>query len=835
MAKQQKIKAFSFQEFDNKHYRLTEQYTAAVDALFSRATKEITDVASKENYNPEKPFSFENYPKTKKYAQEIINELAGNITAVIAAGSHKQWLYACQKNDEFVASIMDTSKLTKARLNKMQDRNLDALQTFQQRKVGGMDLSQRVWKYVGQYKDQLELGLDVGLGEGRSAQQLSKDVRQNLQDPDRLFRRVRDKRGNLVLSKAAKAFHPGQGVYRSSYKNAMRLTRSEINMSYREADWLRWQQLDFVAGFEVHRSNHEPRCKCKLCDRLVGKYPKTFKFKGWHPQCRCYMTAILADDETFNSQELSDLKSALYGTEYKKLVPKNAVTDFPQGFKDWVAENAEKQAGWGSTPYFISDNFVNGTLAEGLKYVIPTKPIKPVKTDEQKAVIQARWDERVKKNAYNALIKKTANNVLGVASEYSEIDSSLLKKYVESGDLSNIQAETKALAKAISQAKKLECEMDKVIPGFKAWKANFGFEKVQAVYDAVKTKLAAWENLSLEQQLKKVEFELDWVLKNKKYDTWEVAYEAYKERRKAIEYLINKQSVQDSVTNALVFSISTKSGKVKQMVAELTDLLNKETPIATLQAKAQALNAEVAKLEAIKAARQAKTSGDNILPGIPKDEIKKLLDIYKNNTVSEVDDIMRKQTEKIWQTLTIEEKNVLTKYTQIYNYLNEPLRGIPHNGSTTPNADYLHDLPILTKAISKFSLPENMVIRRGVENYIVNELNYDLDSLKAGDVFTDKGFLSTSMHRDKGFKYTYNFVIVVPKGAQGVFAEPFSHYTDYWKFNYNNDPKNANLWDGVSKEIIDSEFEWIGQRGCKFLVLKKQGKTIYLQLIAQLQ
>jgi hypothetical protein len=132
-----------------------------------------------------------------------------------------------------------------------------------------MNLSQRVWKYVGQYKDQIELGLDVGLGEGRSAQQLSRDLRQNLQDPDRLFRRVRDKHGNLVLSKAAKAFHPGQGVYRSSYKNAMRLTRSEINMAYRESDWLRLQQLDFVVGFEVHRSNHEPLFKCDLCSRLV--------------------------------------------------------------------------------------------------------------------------------------------------------------------------------------------------------------------------------------------------------------------------------------------------------------------------------------------------------------------------------------------------------------------------------------------------------------------------------------------------------------------------------------------------------------------------------------
>lgn len=368
MAKKQKTKAFSFQGFDNKHYRTTDQYVAAVDALFNRATLEISLATAQGKYNPDKPFSFDDYPRTKAKVQTIITDLANKITAVVETGSRKQWLFACQKNDEFVESIIDTSKVSKARLKKMQDRNLDALHTFQGRKVDGMNLSQRVWKYTEQYKSQIELGLDVGLGEGRSAQQLSKDLRQNLQDPNRLFRRVRDKRGNLQLSKNARAFHPGVGVYRSSAKNAARLTRSEINMAYREADWLRWQQLDFVIGFEVHRSNHEPLCKCKLCERLVGRYPKTFKFKGWHPQCMCYATAILMDEADFDAQELSDLKSALKGTAYKKLEVKNAITDVPENFKDWVAENIDNQANWGSTPYFIKDNFKSGLLSKGLSF-----------------------------------------------------------------------------------------------------------------------------------------------------------------------------------------------------------------------------------------------------------------------------------------------------------------------------------------------------------------------------------------------------------------------------------------------------------------------------------
>lgn len=370
--KRQKTTRFSIQGFDLNHYRTTEQYAAAVQALFDRVTLAMAESAARRKIDSDKPFSFDDYPEVKAELKKIVGQLATQLQTTIESGSKNQWLFACEKNDGFIASIMDTSKLSKARLKKMQDRNLDALSTFQGRKVGGMDLSQRVWRYVGQYRDQLETALDVGLGEGRSAQELARDVKKNLRDPDRLFRRVRDKRGNLVLSKAARAFHPGQGVYRSSVKNAQRLTRSEINMAYRESDFLRWQQLDFVVGFEIHRSNHEPLCKCKMCDRLQGRYPKTFKFKGWHPQCMCYAVPILMEEETFDENELGDLKAALRGTEYKKKQSRNLVTDVPDGFKEWVAENMEASAGWASTPYFIKDNFVDGDLSKGLKIALPT-------------------------------------------------------------------------------------------------------------------------------------------------------------------------------------------------------------------------------------------------------------------------------------------------------------------------------------------------------------------------------------------------------------------------------------------------------------------------------
>jgi len=395
-----KVAVFSIKGWDAAHYKTTNQYANAVQRIMVATTNDISRMVAGKTIDTDKPFSFADYPAIQREVDKAVADMANTMTMTIEKGSRKEWLSATRKGDAFLDSIMTTSKVSKKRLQTMQDKNLDALSAFQSRKVDGMNLSQRVWKYAGQFKDQIEQCIDVGLGEGRSADELSRDVRQNLKDPNRLFRRVRDKRGNLVLSKNARAFHPGQGVYRSSYKNAMRLTRSEINMAYRESDYLRWQQLDFVIGIEIHRSNHEPLCECKMCERLQGKYPKTFKFKGWHPQCMCYATPILVTDDEFDAQELSDLKSALHGTEYKKLAVKGEITDVPDGFKSWVDDNKDASKNWKSVPYFVKDNFVDGELAKGLKPAAmqskavegtPDEPVNHVPYDQLDKEAQRHW------------------------------------------------------------------------------------------------------------------------------------------------------------------------------------------------------------------------------------------------------------------------------------------------------------------------------------------------------------------------------------------------------------------------------------------------------------
>ena len=103
------------------------------------------------------------------------------------------------------------------------------------------------------------------------------------------------------------------------------------------------------------------------------------------------------DEETFDANELGDLKAALHGTEYKHLQAKNIVSEMPKEFTEWVEQHIEAQKGWSSTPYFIRDNFVDGRLDKGLKIAMPTTEPSG-KVDFHVPFEQLPVDERIKFN-----------------------------------------------------------------------------------------------------------------------------------------------------------------------------------------------------------------------------------------------------------------------------------------------------------------------------------------------------------------------------------------------------------------------------------------------------
>jgi len=324
----------------------------------------------------EKAFSFDDYPLTEKRVEELLESLRKQLHTAIVNSVRSSWTLANNKNNELCNVVFGSNvgKLTQEQYRRYYSTNDKALDAFIQRKENGMNLSDRVWHYSDLFKNEIEMGLDLcfrkeiedslelGIREGKDAASMARDLKQYLQHPDKLFRRVRDEHGNLHLSKAAADFHPGRGVYRSSYMNARRLAATETNIAYRTADHERMKNLDFVVGIEIHLS-HNHTCKGRdgkphpftdICNELEGKYPKDFKFTGWHPHCRCYVTSILKSDKEI----AEDTKKILRGEEVTG-ESKNMVEDVPEGYKKWVEKNEEriKEAKKkGTLPYFVRDN-----------------------------------------------------------------------------------------------------------------------------------------------------------------------------------------------------------------------------------------------------------------------------------------------------------------------------------------------------------------------------------------------------------------------------------------------------------------------------------------------
>lgn len=319
-----------------------------IKQLYYSLIREVSQSASRETFL-DKPFDLKDYPRTNKILEKGIKNLYKETIQVLNQATTEEWLQAIKDNNHVIDKYLARKLISPERVLAYQDRNLKALEAFQKRKIKGLNLSDRVWKYTNQYKGELELGLDLGIKDCKSAAELSRDLRKYLVEPNKLFRRVRDERGELVLSKNARKYNPGQGVYRSSYKNAMRLTRTEINMAYRSADHEQRSKLDFVVGFEVKRSNRH--FDCPVCESLKGKYPKDFKFVGWHPQCRCFTVPILATDDEF-----IEWVNKLGTDEETNLTSKNEVKDVPKGFKSWINENQDRIERAKNKPYFIKDN-----------------------------------------------------------------------------------------------------------------------------------------------------------------------------------------------------------------------------------------------------------------------------------------------------------------------------------------------------------------------------------------------------------------------------------------------------------------------------------------------
>lgn len=413
----------------------TEHYADNVRRLYAAATDELLKLSAMKAPNGVSAvFSFSDSKRLSEQANVILRALYSGVYNEIKGGVIAEWENANKSCDALITSIFGKKVKEDNHYARFFARNKESVDAFFKRKsgYGGLNLSQRVWKYVGDFKTEMEMALSVAMGEGKSAATISREVRKYLQRPDMMFRRFRvktgeqdifDADGNIVGKEPVygrvwkrkvvdaatgnvswqtvnlKDYSFGRGVYRSSYKNAMRLTRTETNMAYRTADQERWQRLDFVIGYRVVLSDNHP--EPDICNDLSarrgekgnrGVYPKDFVFKGWHPQCRCYVVPILADDKEFEK-----IQEAILNDEP---IPesKSVIREPNKYFQDWWKKNKKRVSEAQSLPYWVKDN---------PKYT----RIKREKTDAEKSLEKAIKDVVIKARSSGGEVQGLAESI----------------------------------------------------------------------------------------------------------------------------------------------------------------------------------------------------------------------------------------------------------------------------------------------------------------------------------------------------------------------------------------------------------------------------------------
>jgi hypothetical protein len=401
-------------------FRAIEQliYTAYLQALSRPAVRRAIEQKKDD-------FFFENNHTANRQVERVLGAMADRLNGLLLNGIRREWEFSKEVLEARVEAQLDPSTRDRMlrdrlRIDATQRSRLASADAFvREKQRDGLNLSGRVWNLAGNAKKEIEVILQNAIKEGRRGTEIAKDLRRFLIEPNKLFRRVRNKEtGALELSAAAKAYHPGQGVYRSSYKNALRMARTELKAAQCEAAWQSAQTNPLIVGWEIRLSNNHTTLRdgkpCPfhdMCDELQGVYPKAFRFRGWHPHCRCEMLPIIA-----RPSDRKELYRRIFKGDAKERASwsPRAVEEVPQVFTDWVEKNRERARGWRTVPRFITDNpaYIVGEYGRPkprpvevppgfLDFEDPRKSSrKREKTKEEQSDIRRRWNSRKEYNAY---------------------------------------------------------------------------------------------------------------------------------------------------------------------------------------------------------------------------------------------------------------------------------------------------------------------------------------------------------------------------------------------------------------------------------------------------
>ena len=167
-------------KYDKKHLQDLQDIEKRIERIFIEATKEAAKIGARiDQIDPERLFSFDDYPSTKKGIDKLMKDLASDVEVAIVNAVESAWTLANNKNNELCNTLFgdNVGKLSDDQYRRYYSTNHDAMVAFRDRKEKGLNLSDRVWRYTDTFKREIELGLDVGIRNGMSAQDMTSELK----------------------------------------------------------------------------------------------------------------------------------------------------------------------------------------------------------------------------------------------------------------------------------------------------------------------------------------------------------------------------------------------------------------------------------------------------------------------------------------------------------------------------------------------------------------------------------------------------------------------------------------------------------------------------------
>lgn len=170
----------------------------------------------------------------------------------------------------------------------------------------------------------------------------------------------------------------------------------------------------------------------------------------------------------------------------------------------------------------------------------------------------------------------------------------------------------------------------------------------------------------------------------------------------------------------------------------------------------------------------------------------------------------------VWNGLDDDERHWLYKYTTGSSFVNEPLTERKYYGSKSGTTEAINNL---TNAIDQAEIPEDCIMVHGIGNggfralFNIGSSEDIVEAVKAriGQVGYEGAFMSCGAdpdHNNYADGKPIQIELFVPKGAKGMYVEPFSEY--------GIDGNDNDAWDGDLDPYVDyaqGENEVILQRG----------------------